>query len=318
MILCADTHLRSTRPRARIDDYFAAQERKFRFILEQAQASPPLLIAGDLLNAARPGEGLLRWLIDLLHEYEVVPVVVPGQHDLPGHSLDQIKNSGLGVLAAAGVIWLASDPTQIWWVGSEFFMNWCDRTAVVGVPYGMDPPQIDWCGATIPKILLWHHMVINEPLWPGQEADNVHSILKKYPQFDLIVTGDNHQTIICIPGQNSTVGRRFVHHQNSILVNPGSTMRMTASQVEHQPCVFRYQPETGHLSQLFLPIEPDVFDLSELEAAKDKDSRVTAFVEGLDSRWEAGLSFEKGLEEFFKANDTDPEVQKLIWRCLDA
>src|SRR5512135_2401330 len=119
MIMCSDLHLRTTTPRARTDDYMAAQERKFRFILEQAQKSPPLLVAGDFFHTPRPEEGLLRWTIDLLKEYDVRPVVVPGQHDMPYHSLDKMGEYGLGVLEAAGVIrlvwelWINGDSKSI-------------------------------------------------------------------------------------------------------------------------------------------------------------------------------------------------------------
>lgn len=71
------------------------------------------------------------------------------------------------------------------------------------------------------------------------------------------------------------------------------------------------------MEQIFLPTEQDVLDLSELEAAKDKDERISAFVERLDKEWEAGLSFEKNLEKFFQSNMTEPEIKELVWRCLE-
>jgi DNA repair exonuclease SbcCD nuclease subunit len=112
MILTADIHLRRTTPSVRMDNYFVAQEKKFRFILEQAQLSPPLLVAGDFFHIAKPGEGLLRWVIDLLREYRVSIICTPGQHDLPNHSIEQIGESGLGVLKSAGVITILEEFSQ--------------------------------------------------------------------------------------------------------------------------------------------------------------------------------------------------------------
>jgi hypothetical protein len=321
MIFAADIHLRRTTPRARVDDYWSAQQRKFITILEHAVASPPLVIAGDLFHVARPGEGLLRWTIALLRQFKVTPVVIPGQHDMPGHSMSQMDDSGLGVLAAAGVIHLLPsdepDGAQLW--GEDL---------IYGVPYGQQPPNIREEGWR--KILLWHHMVTNDPLWPGQEADKALGVLRKYPQFNVIVTGDNHQTF-CIadtaniplktslnrPGDDISNPNMPIAKKVRWIVNPGSMMRMTAAQVDHKPCIFKY--EGGPMQQIFLPIasSDDVLDLTELESAAEKDERVQAFVERLNQQWEAGLSFEKNLENFFRTNRTDPEVEALVWRCLE-
>jgi DNA repair exonuclease SbcCD nuclease subunit len=253
-------------------------------------------VAGDFFDQPRPGPFLERWVIELLKEYDIRPVVVPGQHDMPGHSLDQLSDSGLGVLAAARVIDLMSDVDN--------FRQWSIHS-IYGQPYGT---QVDLKSGIDPhpdgsRILLWHHMVINKPLWPGQEADKAPAILCKYPQFDIIAVGDNHTTFaIAAPD-----GRW--------LINPGSMMRMTAAQVGHRPCVFKW--ENGKLEQIFLPIAPDVLDLTDLERAKEKDSRITAFVESLDKQYEIGLGYEKNLEEHMKINRTSSEVQKIVWECLE-
>ncbi len=320
MIFAADLHIRRTPPRARIDDYFQAQERKFRFILEQAQASPPLLVAGDFFHQSRPGPYLEQWAINLLREYDVRPIVVPGQHDLPGHSLEQILDSGLGVLAAAGLIELLTDP-RLFYQG-----KWNDLwLSITGVPYGLSP--IDSITPTINNILLWHRMVINEPLWPGQEADKAPALLRKYPQFDIIVTGDNHTTFAIAETQKLEPGKNYdIDKCQRWIINPGSMMRMTAAQTEHRPCIFKWESEK--LEQIFLPIEQDVFDLSELEQAKEKDSRVQAFVDRLDPKSGLGLLYaqvefdklyqaniERFLQDFYP--DVDQETKDLIWRCLE-
>jgi hypothetical protein len=289
----------------------ATQERKFRFILEEAKKSPPLLIAGDFFHQSKPGPYLEQWVINLLKEYEVRPIVVPGQHDLPGHSLQQVNDSGLGVLAAAGVIELMlSEPETLCWSSFDY--------TVIGIPYGKLPPKgkLFQDDNTRAKVLLWHRMVINEPLWPGQVADKAPAILRKYPQFDLIVTGDNHQSFAVAELEDAKeLSSTSPKRKYRWLINPGSMMRMTATQVDHKPCIYKY--ENGAVEQIFLPIEDDVFDLTELQATKDKDERIQAFVERLNQEWEAELSFEKNLEKFFDANLTKEEVRELVWGCLE-
>lgn len=310
MILASDLHLRRTRPRSRKDDYFSTQEKKFRFILELAQESPPLVVPGDIFHIAKPGEALLRWVIDLLMEYDVRPIVVPGQHDLPSHNLNLLHESGLGVLASADLIDLLTDG-QPYWLPDNHHNTYGLEIYIHGYPYGTIP---DTTVVGLPGVLLWHHMVINEPLWPGQLADKANSILRKYKDFDLIVTGDNHQSFAISETDSGWKVERDGRGPRW-LVNPGSMMRMTASQVDYQPCVYKY--ENWVVKRIPLPIEEDVFDLSELEQAKEKDSRIQAFIEKLGGDWEFGLSFEKNLEEFLIKNKVDDRVKEIIWRCLE-
>jgi len=306
MILTADWHLKRTPPRARTDDWLAAMEKKVRFILALAQKSPPLLIAGDLFDKARPGDFMERWLMDLIREFGIDGddiIVVPGQHDLPYHSLKEAGDSGLGVLEAADRITMIAD------TGDHLlgFMSGCERNDmdIYGAAYGEKPPDKYWNPNRKMAVLLWHHMVINQPLWPGQIADKAQSILRKYKQFDLIVTGDNHQSFAIA---DESIPPRFI-------INPGSMMRLTAAQVNHKPCVYEWKD--GRVRGILLPIEPDVLDLTQLEEDKERDERIAAFVERLGMEREMGLSYKKNLKRFFTENEVDPDVESLVWRCAE-
>lgn len=300
MILSADWHLRKTRPRARCDDYWATQERKIRFILDLARSDPPLLVAGDFFHVPRPGEELLAWIIGLLKEYGVVPIVVPGQHDLPGHNLNQLHRSGLGVLAAAGAVELLTDPQ---------FPTMRDKCMIEGVPYGLEPEQLlPSDDELFVQVLLWHHMVINEPLWPGQAADKAKAILDKQKNFDLIVTGDNHQSFLFAESAS-----KYYSQPKRMLVNPGSIMRMTAVQVDHRPAVFRYDPVSRSIKQAdMLPIEQDVFFMDDIKRAKDENLHMTAFIDQLDEHVEIGLNFIHNLRQYLEANRVSDAVKEII------
>jgi len=294
MIFTADWHLRRTPPRARTDDWLLSMERKVHFILALAQKSPPLLIAGDLFDKARPGDWIEQWIIGLFKEYHVTPIMVPGQHDLPYHSIKEIPDSGIGVLAAAGAIQLLCN-TSLHGPGFD----------IEGIGYGSSPFSKSRSEPCYVNILLWHHMVINQPLWPGQEADKAMSILRKHKQFNLIITGDNHQSFAIA---DESIPPRFI-------INPGSMMRLTAAQVDHKPCVYEWKD--GRVRGILLPIEPDVLDLTKLEEEKERDERITAFVERLGMEREVGLSFQENLKRFFNENEIDPTVQEMVWRCAE-
>jgi predicted phosphodiesterase len=155
------------------------------------------------------------------------------------------------------------------------------------------------------NILVWHKMV-----WQGKKPyptctdEPASTILKKYPEYDLIVTGDNHKTFV-------------EHYEGRVLVNPGSLMRMDADQVDHKPCVFLWFAESNTVQQVFLPIEEGVVSREHLIVKEERDSRIEAFVSKLNDNYEMSLSFEQNLEEFMKVNKVDEEVKKIIYQVIE-
>ena len=299
MIFSADIHARYLRPKARKDNYLETQDKKLRFLCQLAQKSPPWLISGDLFNNAHPGDWILGYIISLFKEYNVCPAVIPGQHDMPDHSLEIMKkDSGLNVLKAAGVISLL--PTE----EKDGGFLW-DDDLIYGCPYGQQPPTIEEEGWN--KILLWHNMVIkDDPLWNKQIASTGERILRKYPMFDIICTGDNHNTFVC-------------ENKGRFLVNPGSMMRMKTNQKDHKPCVFRW--DKGNLEQIFLPIEEDVFDDSHITEKEEKENRLDGFITKLNEirpelNENSSVSFKGNLKNFFQVNPETRGVEEITWRCV--
>ena len=295
LLLSADFHLRKTRPKSRIDNFFESQERKIRYIFQLAQDNNcPLVIAGDFFELARPGEFLNQWIINLIGEYSIQIFVTPGQHDIPNHNLALINDSGLGVLAAAGAITLLTDPNKPIIVG---------KYVIFGCPFGTDPNSIVFKKGINDKIkvLVWHHMTILEPLWEEQYADKAGKLLRLFPQFDLIVTGDNHQSF--------TYDRK-----DKWLINPGSVMRKAADQIEHQPSVYSYNE--GVVERLYLPIEDEVFNVSHIKLAKEKEARYGDFIAKLHTGFKIGIDLNHNFVSFFKENQVRKSVENLVWECI--
>ena len=296
MILCsADWHLRKNRPKSRVDNFFESQEKKIRHIFQLAQDNNcPLLIAGDIFELAKPGEFINQWIINLISEYSIQICVVPGQHDMPKHNLALINDSGLGVLAAAGAITLLTDPNKPLITG---------KYVIFGCPFGTDPNSIVFKKGMNDKvkILLWHHMTILEPLWDEQVADKAGRLLRLYPQFDLIVVGDNHLSF--------TYDRKGKH-----LINPGSIMRKNADQQTHLPSVYSYNESV--VERLYLPIEQDVFNVSHIKVAKEKEARYGDFIAKLHTGFKVGIDLNHNFVSFFKENKTRKSVENLVWECV--
>jgi len=301
-ILTADWHIRSDTPKCRTDDYQKAQWRKIDFIMNLAKKhNCPILIAGDLGHKAIWPNPLLTKAIEHFISQMFI-FVVPGQHDLPYHRLDKWIDGGLGVLDEAGSIEV---PFENWYLTYQnIFACYC-------FPFGQ---SIDHFAKLHPdskfkKIAIAHQMVIKDKeLWPGQDASQTLflqalSLLKKFPEYDLILTGDNHQTFVR-------------EYKGRVLVNPGSMMRMTAIQTDHRPCVFLWEAKTNEIEQVFLPIEKGVIDRKYIDNIQERDERIGAFVKRLKNHYKKGLSFEDNMEQHLKANRVRKTVKDKIWEAI--
>jgi len=295
-ILTADWHLRTDVPICRTDDYLVAQNVKVEFIIALAEKYEiPIVVAGDFGNKPQWPNSLLTNII-MACGSEIY--IIPGQHDLPYHRLDKWSEGGLGVLDAAGTIYylIRDMPTHI-----PGIMN----ANVMAFPYGSPISHYEKEGDN-KLVAIAHQMVIKDkPLWPGQDAPKANALLKKFSEYDLILTGDNHQAFV-------------EEYQGRLLVNPGSMMRMSVNQINHKPRVYLWYANTNEVEAVYLPIEKDVMNIDYLEIKKERDKRIDFFVSHLKQDYETGLSFEKNLEEFFEKNRTRKEIKEKAWSALNA
>jgi DNA repair exonuclease SbcCD nuclease subunit len=143
-----------------------------------------------------------------------------------------------------------------------------------------------------------------KPPWPGCEDPPAKELLKRYPDYDLIVTGHNHQSFV-----EELDGR--------LLVNPGAITRQEADKADHKPCVYLWYAEENQVEPHYLPVEEGVISREHIEQTEERNERIEAFVSRLNDEWEAGLSFEQNLERFFKENEIRQSVQEIIWGAIE-
>lgn len=283
-ILTSDWHLREDTPICRTDDFWTTQWNKVEFIFKlQLKYNCPILHGGDLFHNWKPSPFLLTMAMRTL------PLnfkTVYGQHDLPQHSLKLQEKCGIYNLLTAKKLEL---------------LNECH--------WGQEPKDGSLLVPNIlkkdPVILVWHNLTFkNELPFPDCASESAKEILKKYPQFDLIVTGDNHQTFV-------------EEYKGRLLVNPGSLMRQTAKQFDHSPCVFLWFAKTNKVEQVFIPIERDVISRNHVEIKEQRDQRITAFISSLNTDWDVDISLKENVEKFFSKNKVSKKTKSLIYKYLN-
>jgi DNA repair exonuclease SbcCD nuclease subunit len=277
-ILTSDWHLREDTPVCRTDDFWEAQWNKVLYIAWlQMQHQCPVIHAGDLFHHWKPSPYLLS------RAMECIPLnfyTIYGQHDLPQHNLELADKSGIYTLMKADKLMIL--PSCSW---------------------GQDPKEPS--GIFYNKVLVWHKMNYQGKLpWPGCTDPLAAGILRKYPQYDLIVTGDNHKPFV-------------ETYDGRLLVNPGSLMRQEAGQMEHKPRVYLWSKETNTVEPVFLPILGDAISREHIDVKEQRDTRISAFIEQLNTEFNATMSFEDNLEVFKQTNQIRESVMEIIYKAIE-
>ncbi|MFA5934990.1 MAG: metallophosphoesterase [Candidatus Paceibacterota bacterium] len=292
-ILCGDIHLREDVPICRTDDFWATQWKKIDFISDlQKQCNCPVLCSGDLFDYWKPSPNLLSMASEHLPDqfYSIY-----GQHDLPQHSMELNYKSGLYNLWKNGKVTILDGNCT----------NDSDYPFLVeGCSFGAIPSKEGIKRAAV-NILVWHKMFYQGKLpWPGCTDPLGAGLLRKYPQYSLICTGDNHKPFV-------------EEYQGRILVNVGSMMRTTADQTDFRPRVWLWYAETNTVVPVYLPIEEGVISREHLEVQEQRENRIDAFISRLNTDWKASLSFEENLEIFKAENQVRKSVMDILYKSLE-
>ena len=283
-ILTSDFHLREDQPPCRTDNFIEEQWRKVDFISDlQKKYDCMVLCAGDVYEYWKPSPNLLSETIKHLPKKFCT---ILGNHDLPQHNLDLAYKSGVYTLATGGHL-----------------------TILEGCHWGQKPKEsslILHSGTTYCRDILVYHIMTyqGKKPWPDCTDPMAAKLLRKYPQYDLILTGHNHQSFT-------------ETHEGRLLVNPGSLTRHKADQVDHRPSVYLYYAKDNSVERVYLPIEQGVISREHIEQREERNDRIDAFISKLDDDFEASVSFEENLERFEQANNIRQSVMQIVHKAIE-
>jgi len=295
-ILTADNHLTETVPVSRTDDYFLAQQRKLEYLWDlQQQHNCPVLDAGDMFEFWK----ISPWLA--MRAYTLLPrdmVTIPGNHDLPEHSLELFHKSGMALIDRT-----RDDITVI---NSDGLMVNIPPFYIQGSPYGYyeELKPFDFPNDGTIRVLLLHETVWfgDEVPWVGAQGYSSKDILREHHRnYDLIVTGDNHNAFVD-------------SYRKCILVNPGSMMRSSVDKADYRPRCYLYYKDTHEVVPSYYPIDEGVHSREHIDRLKDRNDRMAAYISTMNKKYSTGLSFEENLRAYFKQNKTSKLIKEMIWR----
>jgi DNA repair exonuclease SbcCD nuclease subunit len=310
-ILTADFHLGDGSPVCRdAAEFLTARERKMEWLRNlQVHHGCPIIDAGDVFDRWQVSSETEGWAL-----LNLPPgiVTVPGNHDLPNHSLKLYKKSSLHVLEAAGKVTVLLRSDLLVEIG---------KNIVYGFPYGETfvergyPDDGYVRGASYKekeRKIAVVHVYVGETVPPfiGEAGYTPAQLLAALPGYDLIVSGHNHQSFVY-----RTVDRRG---NTRMVVNPGGMMRTTADQADMKPSAYLWYADTNTVEAAFYPIEPGVVSREHLEKKEERNERLDAFVSRLDTGVELGVSFERNIENHLDKNDIRGRTREMVMEVVNA
>ena len=306
-LFIGDSHLVSSRPGRRIDDYSSAILGKLSQSARIAKARRLYPVhLGDLFHRARENDlTLLSRTADVLREFEVPLPLEDGSHDRTESWYTE--KDAVKLLAGFGLLRLMDKPGKVLTldINGELVNLWV-------TPAGSRVPTSIPAEPGTRNIMVTHHDFDFNGKYPG--AHELHEI----EGCDLMVNGHMHH-----PAPMVLKGRTACH-------NPGSISRPSVDLVKHQPVVSVWTP-AHNLNLEPVPLEhvKDVFDMTgkeafaadprELKASLPKGLRLSTFAtklratEALEAgRTDDGSVMLESMDNYFKLFDKPDNLKRYM------
>lgn len=246
----------------------------------------PIICAGDLLHRWNQPPEFINWCLEHLPEM----YAIPGNHDLPYHSYQDIHKSAFWTLVKTQRLILL-EPDQ----PKALFMEvaGCDHLLLHAFPYGSEVKPIHE-QFTNDTNRFFHLAVVHSFIWmkeygyPDAPQDKrVGAYAKVLKTYNAAVFGDNHKGFL------TKVGDTYV-------LNHGTFMRRRADEITYRPSVGLLWA-SGKLTRHYLDTSVDKF----------VDVEALAKVEG------STVNLDKLLEELMELGDKSLDYLDAVRRFLD-
>jgi len=307
-IVCSDIHLSMTPPiaRSRETNWFEAMRRPWDEVkrvrtfyygehrTKSKAPSIPILCAGDIFDHWKAPPELINFAMDVLHSDMYC---IPGQHDLPLHSLDDIHKSAYWTLVKAKKINNVSPEEPTPW-GGEAGID------IYAFPWGVSiaESKVRQEAGRLKVALVHEYSWMDGAGFIGAPKEQKFN-KRKYRGFNTVVIGDNHK-------------RWEQKFGTTTVFNCGGFMRRKSDEVNHKPRIgilrLDGSVETHELSTTKDVLIPVVNDKPESVSAN-----LTQFLNELKDLEGTDLDFEEMLMEAMQRENSPADVRAIIHKAIE-
>jgi hypothetical protein len=304
-VCTADWHLTLRPPASRAEspaEWLAFQGSALAFVGRLAKGlGVPILHAGDVFDRWDAPPELINWAI------ETMPVVhaVPGNHDLPNHSLKDLRRSAFWTLKEAGKVCYLR-PGVPCLLGSSAAGRLFFAT---GFPHGCEPKLNGHrLNQKMPEVAVVHGYCYFDPreAYPGADPDHYcQKWAERLSGFTAAVFGDNHRRFV----SQSCGGSGGGAVPN--LVNCGALVRHAVDEAHKVTPTAWVLYEDGWSDPA--PVEadgPDRWRANEEVVPEALDA--AEFVEELKALGDAGLNFAAAVAAYLRRRGIPEEVKAAV------
>jgi len=288
-ICTADWHLRSDRPRCRLDeDWFAFQEGIVEWIVETANNyNCGIKIIGDIFDTPNVPANVIAMFLRQISKCKEGTQFIAGNHDLPYHSIDNLSNSAIGIVYEA-----AQHHSKIYH----------GMTCGLWLDFGEKEKGLERTGLVFTHRLVFEN---SKTIPPNVHAITAAELLEEYPNAKWIFTGDNHHAF-----HYEKKGRH--------VVNSGCITRQASDFIEYQPIIYYVDTDENIVEAIPIPDTGAMVTDAYIQEANAREDRIGAFVEGVKKNGKISLSFTDNIEAaLLKNKSMGKETVKMIHELME-
>lgn len=300
LALMSDLHFREEPPRCIDSEEFQmGQFQKMQEAIAQINTfhCDYLLISGDIFHKWKSEPWVISEAISTFKKSNAAIIVTPGQHDLPMHNQRLYAKSSLRALEEAGVVTtllrnaMYRTPSYVFY--GEGFAEGHNRKL---------PSLLIEKKKGRTNVLLSHRMVWNTiPPFPSCKGVSAKQMIAMYASdFDLIVTGDNHEYFAVSEG-------------GVLLVNPGSLYRSSISQKDYKCTVYLWNEEWEE--QYVIPTFP--FEENLVRVKHTTKEKADVFIRTLEKDVEIGDTFKRSLQRQMDSRKAKRKTREIVKEVTD-
>lgn len=291
-IATGDWHLREDRPRCRKDEsWIQSQWFHVSQVAEIANKKDcPIIITGDIFNKATAPQIVINLFLQFVSRLKNPVTFIAGNHDLPYHSMNNVADSAIGILFSSAKL----HSPKIASISSIF----------PEVSYQNFGETIE--GSDSSKILILHTLVFEDSssIPPNVNANTAEGLLKEYPQYTWIITGDCHNSF------------HYISEDNRHVINPGHLNIQKIDEIKN-PLVYYVDTDKGIVEPIEIKDNVELVTDEYIREEEEREDRIEAFIEKLQGNDNITLSFTDNIEKAIRQNSLKEETVKMITYLME-